>query len=416
MSPAKAKGAFLRHPLLWSLAAGQALGFLGCLIAALGRASSLSGLFAVSAGVGLFLVWPLLLTLLNLAFLIRRAKGAAARRAGQAVEGATLAAGALFTALLLSVSEIRFADWPVPLQNTQRHTPVASWGVPTVAVLAAVGLLGYLLLRLVPLPKLPPLAAVLAMAALYLGCGVCLLWIAQVFTARYWLLALFPANCLLIAAKAVRDLVAQWREQCPRREAAARYQTRPLLGQMAALLENAANWPWLAGLLMWPLLGVLVGLLALFGQAPDAVLRAWSETSDWNLSQQVSPPTVIYDEHYLCTVAAGGHRRLVKPLRPGCRHGYRVTVNRQLCVANAFEQLLEERTPRFHRLVRGLYDRLGYPVARHIRSPYLADAVYLLMKPAEWLFLTALYLFDPLPENRIAVQYPHRPLPGGYRR
>ena len=101
MSPARAKEAFLRHPLLWSLAAGQVLGFLGCLIAALGRASSLAGLFAVSAGVGLFLVWPLLLTLLNLAFLIRRAKGAAARRAGQAVEGATLAAGSLFTALLL---------------------------------------------------------------------------------------------------------------------------------------------------------------------------------------------------------------------------------------------------------------------------------------------------------------------------
>ena len=38
------------------------------------------------------------------------------------------------------------------------------------------------------------------------------------------------------------------------------------------------------------------------------------------------------------------------------------------------------------------------------------------MKTAEWLFLTVLYLFDPLPENRIAVQYPHRPLPGGYRR
>ena len=35
MSPARAKEAFLRHPLLWSLAAGQVLGFLGCLIAAL---------------------------------------------------------------------------------------------------------------------------------------------------------------------------------------------------------------------------------------------------------------------------------------------------------------------------------------------------------------------------------------------
>jgi len=46
-----------------------------------------------------------------------------------------------------------------------------------------------------------------------------------------------------------------------------------------------------------------------------------------------------------------------------------------------------------------------------IKSPYVADAIWFLMKPLEWLFLIALYLCDTKPENRIAVQYPHAPLP-----
>ena len=70
-----------------------------------------------------------------------------------------------------------------------------------------------------------------------------------------------------------------------------------------------------------------------------------------------------------------------------------------------FEQLLEERTPRFHRAVRKFYDTYGYPVSRHIRTPLAADAVYLIMKPLEWLFVAVLYLFDAKPEDRIARQY-----------
>ena len=34
-----------------------------------------------------------------------------------------------------------------------------------------------------------------------------------------------------------------------------------------------------------------------------------------------------------------------------------------------------------------------------------------MMKPLEWLFLAVLYLVDEKPENRIAVQYPHAPVP-----
>ena len=47
----------------------------------------------------------------------------------------------------------------------------------------------------------------------------------------------------------------------------------------------------------------------------------------------------------------------------------------------------------------------GFPIAKLIRSPWIADGIYLLMKPLEWLFLAVLYAVDLHPEDRIAVQY-----------
>ena len=80
-------------------------------------------------------------------------------------------------------------------------------------------------------------------------------------------------------------------------------------------------------------------------------------------------------------------------------------VNRQLCVANAFEELLQERRPSLHRKIRHLYDRHGYPLSKLITTPAKADMVYLLMKPLEWIFLGVLYLLDTNPEQRIVEQY-----------
>ena len=156
---------------------------------------------------------------------------------------------------------------------------------------------------------------------------------------------------------------------------------------------------------MWPLLGIVLCFLMLFGQKPDYLIKAWTETADWRLSQKTAPPNLYKDQHYLCTVAAGGHNRILKPIRMGERHGHRVVVNRQLCIANAFEQILEERTPRFHKCVRHIYDTYGFSIAKLIRTKTAADIVYLLIKPLEWFFLIVLYLCDTKPENRIAMQY-----------
>lgn len=106
--------------------------------------------------------------------------------------------------------------------------------------------------------------------------------------------------------------------------------------------------------------------------------------------------------------AVNGHEKLVKPTRLGVRQGVKIGVNRQLCVANAFEQVIEEKTPRFHRLVRYIYDNYGYPLSKHITTKLRADIIYIVMKPLEWIFLAVLYLSDISPESRIAVQYTGR--------
>lgn len=347
--------------------------------------------------------YPLVLTLIQL-FLLLHKPAPALTTPGYVFDALTLGLGAVYTPVYLCfIRDVCFwADWNVTLANTETHTPIATWHQPTVVVLALVGLLGYLLLTYVPLPKLPPLPIVLSMAGMYLACGEGILFVIQVLDqpAHFWL-GLLPLNLLLITARTIRYKIAQWNAMNPE----TKEFSSPLLRWCNSILCKSRLWPLLAFVLMWPLLGVLICLLVLLGQSPSAAIRAWTETSDWNLSQKVAPQNIYYDEHYLCTVAAGGHRKLVRPQRMGVRHGHRVIVNRQLCVANAFEQILEEKTPGVHRVVRRFYDNYGFPIARLIHSPYVADVIYLLMKPLEWLFLAVLYCTDPRPEDRIAVQY-----------
>ncbi|MBO6193359.1 MAG: hypothetical protein J6O00_04175 [Clostridiales bacterium] len=154
---------------------------------------------------------------------------------------------------------------------------------------------------------------------------------------------------------------------------------------------------------------LLSALLEVFfvlaGQGLDAPVKAFTDTADWTFSQQIPPPPLEYEGHYLCTVAAGGHGKVVKPIRLGRRRGAVIVVNRQLCVANAFEEAVAERFPALHRKIRHAYDTYGYPLSNLITTRGRADAVYILMKPLEWVFLLYLYLIDARPEERISRQY-----------
>jgi hypothetical protein len=142
----------------------------------------------------------------------------------------------------------------------------------------------------------------------------------------------------------------------------------------------------------------------LFGRA-NAAITVVTRTCG-HVFSSIPVEIIPKDCHYLCTVAARGHVWLVKPERLGRRRGVPIVVNRQLALANAFEDLLHERWPRFGRLARQAYDRVGLPVSRYLRRPLLADAVYLAMKPAEWAFYAVLLLLDRGdPEARIDRMY-----------
>lgn len=161
------------------------------------------------------------------------------------------------------------------------------------------------------------------------------------------------------------------------------------------------------GLVRTPLvLGAYAVMQALWRGHPSGALDVFTRTCTHTFSALPLELAQRTCGHYLCTVAACGHPALVRPERLGFRRGKVIIVNRQLAVANAFEDLLHARWPRFGRVARACYDRLALPICRYIRHRWLADLVYLGMKPAEWLFYLALLAFDPSsPEARIERMY-----------
>ena len=298
------------------------------------------------------------------------------------------------------VKDMTFYDWTERLVNSQKHALIWSGAYPTFFTLAALTLLALIIYSYRDANSLSPLANIFCISGILGGVFLLLVFDQQLQVASFhtFFLLIYSFHLLWVRIK-------EWQED--RTEIS--YENR-LLQFFHQLLNKSRNWPWLAVLLALPTLALVVLILMFFGQQPDSMIKAWTNTADWAFSQKIPPQNLIIDEHYLCTVAAGGHEKVVKPQRMGIRHGHPVVVNRQLCVANAFEQVLEEKTPRFHRILRRTYDRYGYPFAKHIKKKWAMDLIYYLMKPLEWIFLLVLYLVDRKPENRIAMQY-IKPIP-----
>ena len=357
--------------------------------------------------IGGFSVFPVLLSIINLIYLFNLKKDELSKKGEIKVEVTTMIIGSLFMFIFLAsgLTNITYKDWNESIFYFQIHTPIATEMTLTICIFILVAILGYLVLRFAKINNLSPLVLVLAMSALYIGAIVAGLWIGQVFKidAKNLILILFPLNVIVIFIKVIKDVIIKWNAEYKDNKRVLK--DNKLINLCNKILNNALNWPWLALVFMVPLLGILIGVLAVFGQAPDSVIKAFTETSEWNLSTKLPAQSLESNGHYLCTVAAGGHKEIVKPIRLGRRGGKYIVVNRQLCIANAFEQIIEEKTPKFHYVVRSFYDKYGYPVAKHINSKYTADFVYFLMKPLEWIFLIVIYLFDNKPENRIAIQY-----------
>lgn len=349
-----------------------------------------------------FIILPIIFTIWNIVLLVKKKKSLK-------FEIVAFVIGVIFMCIAYYLLEpvyytkALYINWGPSL-----HEALNRYHVVTIIILFSVGLIFYLILKYHKKPLTPLLNAVL-LAGVNIGVIINVLVMIQlsatykngleyIFDVLYmylFLLNYFALQINLLIAIAKHKAIEQ-KEINYKNE---------FLQKCNLWLLKGANQFIGAVILMIPLLALLVLILTLFGQQPDSVIKAFIQTSDWILSTKISPPPIEYDAHYLCTVSLRGHKKLVKPTRYGIRHGKKIVVNRQLCVANAFEQLIMEKTPGFHKRLRNFYDTYGYPISKIIKKAWVADIVYLIMKPLEWIFLLVLYTFDEKPEDRIAKQY-----------
>lgn len=362
-----------------------------------------SGIFYIFLSI--LLITPLILTLLNIINLFKKKK-----IKENLVDKWTFSLGIVLTIFLYLESD--FLDYTQALQlgglQVSSHSPIASWSMPTVLTIFLLGIVSYYLIRTKKI-ELPPLIIVCAMSGILICSIYIIIFLIQICNkniienAIYGLpyLIIFPINYILCAIRAELEIIKRYKQK----EIIPKMYNNKLLNKCSEIFCDADKWPFIAVIFCAPILIILLCILVLFGQRPDEAIKAFLETSDWTLSTKISPPPVTNDGHYLCTVSLKGHKKLVKPTRIGIRRGEKIIVNRQLCIANAFEDLIKERTPKFHHFVRYIYDKYGFPLSKHINNTWQADITYILMKPLEWIFLIVLYLFDKNPENRIATQY-----------
>ena len=354
----------------------------------------------------IFIGIPIILTLINIAFLFSENKFKT--RTVNAIDIITFFLGISFTILLTGFTG--FHEWNEQLYFTGgkytdggTYTPISIESLPTFITICIIAIVSYILLRFLS-KKLSPIIASLCYGGLFLG--FCL---TVVLTIQFWcdilnfqtiLYLLFPYNYVLCSVRLIRNTVSEYTEQI----ANTNYNNK-FLKLCKTILSKSASFVIVSFLMEIPLLVFVIIILLLFGQKPDSVIKMFTETAEWTLSQKIPPPRLDYDGHYLCTVAACGDEKVVKPLRAGKRNNELIIVNRQLLVANAFEDLIAERTPKLHKLIRKTYDRLGLPISKYINTKRRSNTVYFIMKPLEWLFLLVLYTFDTKPENRIHRQY-----------
>lgn len=322
------------------------------------------------------------------------------------ISSLTVLVGGILYMILHMLEFDEAGDWYVQINKIQIHNSISSEYVWFAKVIILLGFAGFFTLLFVKAEKLPPLISVISVAALILLNIFQIVYAIQIYkniSEISWLLYVYHANILMLSASVIRRQIIQQVKIAVSKGADA--SENKLFQWLFLRMTSFSKYTMIVFVSLFFIIAILEIIFVLAGQGLDAPIKAFTDTADWTFSKQVPPPPIDYDGHYLCTIAAGGHKKIVKPLRLGSRRGETIVVNRQLCIANAFEEVIQEKFPKFHRSIRHFYDTYGYPVSRYITSPLRADIVYLLMKPLEWAFLIFLYLVDLHPEKRINKQY-----------
>ena len=274
----------------------------------------MDGIMGITAYIILGLVFfglPVGFTLYETAALVISARAGTGEAGRLKVTNCVIDTIVVFVAFVFEVTYITLfksadlsGDWQTQLYNEEMHNPLYQESIPTLVLILILAVAGYYTLNIIKINDTPPLIPVLSMSAMYAGVIVILVFTIHIFDFSDFLTT---DHYIWVIISAVREF-----EVSPERM--NRIEDSGILKEADRLLLNSRHWPVFALILMFPLLGILVCILMLFGQAPDSLIKAFTETADYNFSQMIPPQNLYYDEHYLCTAAAGGDKKIVKPL------------------------------------------------------------------------------------------------------
>ena len=116
-----------------------------------------------------------------------------------------------------------------------------------------------------------------------------------------------------------------------------------------------------------------------------ATIPSWITAWFWAKQTYESLPDTPPSGCFVVNAAGRGHKNFVGPFFEIEHCGQTRRANQQLITLWQFENGWRKKFPRSHRLTRHIYNHVGPRLAAKIRSPWLADLVFLALKPAEWL-------------------------------
>lgn len=350
--------------------------------------------------VGIPFLWlPLMLTGFNIRNLIKN------NHMATNTDVATIFIGGVYYIMLFGLIDVTDAPYTKAVYPGQYHEMLNSEYSSIIEWVMVIGFISMILLCVRKPMKTPPLQSALCISftsIMLLLIGAIQIQMICNFENAFIMFYLYYFNLIMISARRIHYHITEQVRLANEREIVFRTKAGEKLHKIMSTISGMTKFSFM---LILPIAIICEVLYIIFGQGVDGFIKAFTMTADWTFSTQVPPPPVDYSGHYLCTVAVCGHEKIVKPIRYGIRRNKKIVVNRQLLIANAFEDLIQERLPKSHLRIRNFYDKYGYPVSRYITTQIRADIVYIIMKPLEWVFLTVLYMFDTQPENRIEIQY-----------
>lgn len=259
----------------------------------------------------------------------------------------TIILGLIYSLALISIplniSKPNKADYNDAIYTYQLHNPFHSEYGITIALILFLAYAGLMILCYFNPEKLSPLISAISTAMTIIGIIVAAFVFVQLsynFTVIHLMLYLYYFNIIIIAARRIKFHISEQVRLINERQTVFRHKFTYNLYSLMSTISKMTSFSFL---MIFPIAAILEIIFIILGQGPDGVIKAFTMTADWTFSTQTPPPPIEYEGHYLCTVAAGGHKKMVKPIRLGKRLGKTIVVNRQLLTANAFEDLIIEK-------------------------------------------------------------------------